>query len=336
MGVLPGRSKGDMRIFITGGSGFIGTNLVEFFSRSNVEVINYDTKPPRNPLHHLYWHQGDLLNPNELRSTVQNFSPDIILHMAARTDLRGSTLEEYAVNTDGVENLIAAVDGLSSLQRIIFASSRLVCKIGYQPKDEFDYCPTTIYGQSKVLGERIVRNSLSRLGCVSIIVRPTSIWGPWFDIPYKNFFLAISTGRYFHPGQHQISKSYGFVGNTVYELDKLIHASEEAISGMTIYLADYPPIEVSEMANMIQKEFGAPIIKNYGLRVLRGAAWIGDILKYLGCNNPPLTSFRLNNLLTPMVHDLAPLEKIVGPLPYSMEEGVAETVKWLRSQREIH
>ena len=43
----------------------------------------------------------------------------------------------------------------------------------------------------------------------------------------------------------------------------------------------------------------------------------------------------MNNLLTPMVHDLAPLEKIVGPLPYSMDAGVAETVKWLRSQGEM-
>ena len=32
-----------------------------------------------------------------------------------------------------------------------------------------------------------------------IIVRPTSIWGPWFDVPYKNLFDAILKGYAFFP-----------------------------------------------------------------------------------------------------------------------------------------
>lgn len=325
-----------MRIFITGGSGFIGTNLLEHMVSCGYQVCNFDIAAPRNRSHQSYWCEGDILNLDKLRTVLFGFKPDIIFHLAARTDLNGDVIDDYSANIAGVKNIILVAQGLQPLKKIIFASSRLVCGIGYMPANEYDYCPTTLYGESKALGEKIVRNCIDELPCPALIVRPTSIWGPWFDIPYKNFFLAISNGRYFHPGNHQIFKSYGFVGNTVYELDKLMRAPEEAISRKTIYLADYPPIEVSELANVIQRKVGAPIIKNYGLRVLRFAAWIGDIFKDLGWNNPPLTSFRLNNLLTPMVHDLAPLEKIVGPLPYSMEEGVAETVKWLRSQGEIY
>jgi GlcNAc-P-P-Und epimerase len=46
--------------------------------------------------------------------------------------------------------------------------------------------------------------------------------------------------------------------------------------------------------------------------------------------NAPLTSFRLNNLLTETVLDLGMTETICGPLPYTPQEGVRLTVEWLR------
>jgi nucleoside-diphosphate-sugar epimerase len=244
-------------------------------------------------------------------------------------------LSDYSANTIGVQNLIAAIEGLKSLQRIVFASSRLVCRIGYQPSSDQDYCPTTPYGESKVVGEQIVRDAAHRIPCSWVIVRPTSIWGPWFDVPYKTFFLAIAKGRYVHPGRAEIFKSFGFVGNTVYELQRLLEAPAESVSEKTFYLADYPPIDVASMANSIQHELGVAPIRTLGVAVLRGAAWMGDVLKLLGWRHPPLTTFRLNNLLTPMVHDLEPLRRIVGELPYSMEEGVRLTAGWLKSHGEF-
>ncbi|MFC1545932.1 NAD-dependent epimerase/dehydratase family protein [Pseudomonadota bacterium] len=324
-----------MRILITGGSGFIGTNLMDHFTKRGDEVINFDISPPRNAAHHAYWRSGDLLDGDAVYSLVHSFEPEVILHMAARTDLDGKSVEDYAANTTGVENLIASAEGVTSLRRIIFASSRLVCRIGYSPRDEFDYCPTTAYGESKVIGERIVREASSRLPCPWLIVRPTSIWGPWFDVPYKTFFLTIAKGRYFHPGRVEVLKSFGFVGNTVHELQGLLDAQDDLVSGRTFYLADYPPINVTGMADTIQQALGVRSIKTVNVGMLRTVAWVGDGLKLVGWRNPPLTSFRLDNLLTPMVHDLEPLQTLVGTLPYSMKDGVGLTVDWLRTQGEV-
>jgi nucleoside-diphosphate-sugar epimerase len=320
---------------VTGGSGFIGSNLIEYFSLRGDEVINVDILYPRNANHELFWRSCDLLDVERLRLLVREFSPDVLFHMAARTDLDGCSVEDYAANTVGVENLITAVEGVASLRRLIFASSRLVCRIGYEPKDEFDYCPTTAYGESKVIGETLVRDSVRRLPCPALIVRPTSIWGPWFDVPYKTFFLTIARGHYVHPGSARILKSFGFVGNTIHELVRLMDTPEEAVAGKTFYLADYPPIDVAEMANTIQRVLGVRSIKRVPVGALRAAAWVGDALKVLGWRNPPLTSFRLDNLLTPMVHDLEPLEAVAGELPHTMEEGVRITVAWLRAQGEV-
>ena len=322
------------KILITGGSGFIGTNLVESYVLRGDHVLNIDIAPPRNAVHKRFWCKVDLMDIVAQEKAVRKFDPDYIYHMAARTDLDGKNLESYAANTDGVSNVINSIRGLISLKRIIFASSRLVCKIDYHPKDEFDYCPTTNYGESKVTGENIVRESKA-IPCPWVIVRPTSIWGPWFDIPYKTFFLSIARNHYVHPGKQDIYKSFGYVENSVYELQKLMSAPADKVNGKTFFLEDYPPINVREMATFIQETMGSKTIKTAPLAALKVAALVGDMLKLTGWKNPPLTSFRLSNLLTEMVYESVALEAIVGKLPYSMKGGVIKTVEWMCTQGEI-
>tara|TARA_R110002074_G_scaffold262023_1_gene434291 strand:- start:27697 stop:28680 length:984 start_codon:yes stop_codon:yes gene_type:complete len=320
------------KVIITGGSGFIGTNLVEHFIKKNDVVLNLDIRTPRNSAHYKYWQEQDLLDATGLNDVINNFSPDILFHLGSRTDLYGSSVSDYPENILGVENLIKAVDGSTSLKRIVFSSSRLVCKIGYEPKNMTDYCPTTAYGQSKVIGENLVHKFSSVIPCPWLIVRPTSIWGPWFDIPYKTFFLTISKGRYYHPRGKRTLKSFGFVYNTIYQLQKLIDADSSSISGETIYLADYPAINVMEMANAIQKELGVKSIRSLDVNLLKLAAILGDLFKLLGWKNPPISSFRLDNLLTDMRYDLNLLERVSGPLPFSMVEGVKITIEWLKKE----
>lgn len=105
--------------------------------------------------------------------------------MAARTDLNGTSIQDYKANTDGVKSVIEAASVSSSLKHVIFAPSMLVCPLGYHPDGDEDYCPNTVYGESKVV-EQLVRSLATGL-LMWTIVRPTSLWGPWFDIHYKNF-----------------------------------------------------------------------------------------------------------------------------------------------------
>jgi nucleoside-diphosphate-sugar epimerase len=324
-----------MRVLITGGSGFIGTNLVERFIARGDVVLNLDISAPRNPVHLHLWKFGDLLDFEAFSHHVRSFMPEVVFHMAARTDLDGKTLADYSVNTDGVENLTCILELVPSVRRVIFASSRLVCKIGYSPINEIDYCPTTPYGESKVLGELIVRDFIARSSVSSTIVRPTSIWGPWFSIPYKNFFISVANSSYFHPGNLNVLKSFGYIGNTVHQLECLLNSEHAAVNGKTIYLADYPPIDVRDMANAIRAKLDLPPVRNANIYILRLLAKIGDGLKFMGISNPPLTSFRLTNLITQMTYDLNPLTSIAGELPYTMEEGVDLTLSWLKAQGEL-
>lgn len=321
------------RILVTGGSGFIGTNVVAKYLLDGWTVLNIDHSPPKTPAHREHWQPVDILDAKSLRAAFQSFRPDVVVHLAARTVLNERTnLEFYAANIEGVQNVIDAVQAAGTVERTFFASSRLVCRLGYTPQHDTDYQPTTLYGLSKVRGEELVRAAGAALGPWTIL-RPTGIWGPWFGVPYRDFFGVIARGRYVHPAGRDALKSYGYVENTVYQLQQLVARPVSDVHGRTLLVADYPPLSVRSWATSIQSALNARPIRSVPVSVLRAAALAGDALERLGVRHAPLTSFRLNNLVSDMVYDTTPLQELVGPLPYTPERGVLRTVEWMRTAK---
>jgi nucleoside-diphosphate-sugar epimerase len=319
------------RILVTGGSGFIGTNLVELCLSRGDEVLSLDVKQPKNPALASNAKPVDILDAAQLKEAVRAYRPQYIFHLAARTDLDGKSVEAYRTNTEGVINLIAAASCVASIERVVFASSMYVCRLGYIPCHDSDYCPHTCYGESKVLGEKIVREQAGD-SFAWTIVRPTSIWGPWFGVPYKGFFSTVRKGLYFHPRGFQVKRSYGFVLNVVAQLAALISPDVEAhrVHGRMFYLADYEPVDVQQWAELIAEAFGQGKTHEAPLFLLRSIAAGGDLCKRLGVPNPPLTSIRLNNLLTSAVFEMNPLRELCGESPHTLEAGVRMTVEWMR------
>jgi nucleoside-diphosphate-sugar epimerase len=324
--------KPGQRVVVTGASGFIGTNVLEFYQRAGAEVINIDYRPPRNQAHHRYWLDIDIREFEPYNRAVRDFEPEIFLHLAARTDLdEKRELAGYAANIQGVENTLRSVEGLKSVKRLVITSSQLVCRPGYTPKNMEDYAPHTLYGESKVQTELITR-AWRNAPCPWTLLRPTSIWGPWFDIPYKTFFLAVAQRKYVHQRGVNPLRSFGFVWNGVFEYVAMTLAPERDVDRQTFYLSNADAIKVREWADMIQEEMGVRHVREVPLSLLIGAAKLGDLAQTLGWKNPPLTSFRLKNLTGDNVADMEPVSRIVGPMPYSVDEGVQVTVDWMRRE----
>jgi len=324
-----------MRVLVTGGSGFIGTNYIELLLRDDkTEFINVDNKPPRNVAHQEFWRRCDILDLSRLEKVIKDFEPTHVVHLAAKTGLDEKLLSDFAANIDGVENLIRILKEVPSLVRVIFTSSLLVCKMGYVPKSDSEYKPTTLYGQSKVSGEQIVC-SAKDLPYAWTIIRPISVWGPYAEEPYRNFFQSVGRNWYFHIGSGHYKRSMGYVENMVFQIQQLLLASVEKVDRKVFYLGDSPPIDLYEFANEIQVALGTRKISNLPLWVVKLAAKSGDILKAAGWKKFPLTSFRLSNIRTEYMFDLQPIIDIVGPLPYDFKNGIRRTIQYMRQVGEI-
>jgi hypothetical protein len=134
---------------------------------------------------------------------------------------------------------------------------------------------------------------------------------------------------FFLPKGYCPKKSFGFVLNTIFQLEKILFETKENLD-LTYYLTDYPPLDLKEWSDMVSKEFGIKKTKEIPMPILRLASKVGDLMQKAGWQNPPLTTFRLNNLITHMVYDTKSLERVCGELPYTLQEGVEITASWLK------
>lgn len=314
------------RVIITGGCGFIGTNLIEkLLLDEQCDILCLDIVEPKIKKHCAVWKNVDIRNSERLRDVIVQFSPDYVIHLAARTDLNGKTLDDYDANMQGVSNLLDALDAVPNLKRVIFTSSMYVCEPGYMPKDYEDYAPHTFYGESKVITEKLIKERNPKY--IWSIIRPTSIWGPWFGEPYNKFFHIVLNHMYFHMGKRACKKTYGYVDNAIYQILSILQADEKDINKKVFYIGDYEPYDITVWANEIAKEAGIKIPRiPYWCFVCAG--WLGDILKKWGVPFP-MTSFRLHNMTTNNVHNLEPIKRIAPNLPISRIEGTKRTLDWI-------
>jgi GlcNAc-P-P-Und epimerase len=316
------------RLAVTGGSGYIGSAFIAEAVRSGIQVLNLDVSSPRRPEHGHLWKQVDILDAPALVDALAQFSPSHVVHFAARTRQDADKdLLLYRTNIDGVENLLGAIARTPTVKRAIFTSSQLVCRLGYRPRDAADFAPDCPYGQSKVRTEQLVRQ-YGGGGVEWCIVRPTTVWGPDMSDHYLRVLAMIQARTYFHLGMRPLYKSYGYIGNVIYQYMKLLCAPADLVSRQVFYAADYEPISLRVWMDTFQRELGARPIRICNEWVASSIAKAGDFINAAGFRKFPFNSFRLRNVLTEYSFDLLPTKNVCGPLPYSMAEGVRETVSW--------
>jgi nucleoside-diphosphate-sugar epimerase len=98
-----------MKIFITGGAGFVGTHLTSHLATKGHELLVYDNLSAGNPAPFLVL--GDLLEVRALNAAVSSFQPDAIIHLAALhfiPDCERDPSRTLRVNVEGTQNVLAA------------------------------------------------------------------------------------------------------------------------------------------------------------------------------------------------------------------------------------
>lgn len=323
--------RSNYRLLVTGGSGFIGTSTVSYYAERGASILNLDIAAPMLESQNEYWKEVDILDAEAVEKSFNEFKPTHVLHLAARTDLdEEKDINGYTVNIEGVENIVNSSKNCASVERVSIVSTMFVCEPGHTPGSDTDYCPHTVYGQSKVMTEKITRDA--GLECTWSIIRPAVIWGPYHERLRHGFFSILARGLYFHPGNTRATKSYGYIGNSVYQIDRIFESEKDDVDNQVFYMADEPINLLDWGAEFSQQLIGKKLRKMPYI-LMKLIAFGGDIMVKLGYKNFPMTNFRLHNMTCDNIVPTERMNKIAPNPPYTYQEGIKETVKWLNSIR---
>ncbi len=318
------------RFLVTGGNGFIGTNLVQSIRQSieghySLSIIDLDS-PKIELAAHETWYSVDILDASAVAAVFEKVKPEIVVHLAALTSTEPEyVMEDYSVNTKGSEIIYDCCEK-SGIDFLVHTSTQFVNQAAGYPSSDFDYAPHTIYGESKVISEQSLVNGNYHFNWC--IIRPTNIWGPWhLRYPYE-FWKVLRDGKYFHPGSKSVIRSYGYVGNICWQILELIKRRNEAAIKKNVFYVGDAPMNMYQWANAFSLA-----INQKNVRVVPGAyvyalAVVGSLLRKIKVKFP-ITLSRYQSMTT---DNPAPMDKtlhVLGKAPHSLEEGVQITVDWL-------
>ncbi len=322
-----------MRILITGGSGFIGAYLIDELSKINkCQIVNLDIVEPTDKIHYPFWKRIDILNKEKVIEVFQEFQPDCIVHLAARTDTDPqNVMKDYIVNTEGTVNVLSAIKACPTINRVVITSTQFVHQQGGMPEHDEDYAPHTVYGESKVITEKLTREA--NLHCCWTIIRPTNIWGPRHPRYPKEFWRVLKMGHYFHPGKKPVIRSYGYVGTVADQILQILTKDVNEMNKQVLYVGE-APINLYDWVNGFSLALTGKNIRVVPRSAVKVLALVGDVLSALRLKFP-ITSSRFKSMTEDNPVVMEKTFKLLGNPKYSLEQGITETVVWLKSQSEF-
>jgi nucleoside-diphosphate-sugar epimerase len=314
-------------VLVTGGCGFIGINLI-------LELLNKKAVVTALDLPEANWNnlpadvrqiKADILNAEDLKEKFN--APEIIFHLAARTDLDGKDKEDYRTNYEGVKNVIREASKNKGLKRFIYFSTQLVVGLFNEKRliDESEpYRTKTYYGESKIEGEKTVINYCAGINLPYTIIRPTSVYGPWGGTPFKEFFRSIKKKRYYHIGKADNLVSLVYVKNVV-DLAMLLAIQKNA-ENEVFFANDLHPYTMRNIAEEVAS-FYKVRIKTIPDYVITPIAYFFGFFKILGFQ-VPIYPFRLRNLKMNYCYNIEKSLKAGYKPAYDLKAGIKETLEW--------
>ena len=173
------------KILITGGLGFVGSNLTNFFSELN-EVLILDIENS-NPYQIKTSPNVEIENidirSEKISKIISLFKPTSIIHCAAQTSVIDSIKDPEktkSINIEGTNNLVSEIKKLDGCYFTFISSGGAIYgEPKYLPVDEkHSVNPISEYGKSKLEGEKIVSKLLYKSKIEYSILRPSNIYGP--------------------------------------------------------------------------------------------------------------------------------------------------------------
>ena len=278
----------DKTFFITGGAGFIGSNIVERLLKEKANVIVYDNLGSGRHgfiknferLGNFEFMKADLLDAGSLNNAIKSKGIDTIVHLAANPDVQRGIREtdlDLQQGTVATYNVLEAARK-SDIKEIMFSSSSVVYGIPTvrpTPENYGPMKPISLYGSSKLASEGLITAFSHLFGIRYYIYRLANVVGKNMThgiIPDFVRKLKENPNELEVLGNGKQAKSYIEVGDCI---DAMLYVYSKSSEDENIYnISTQDQISVKEIAKMVIK------------RVAKGArikytgttqGWAGDI-----------------------------------------------------------
>lgn len=321
-----------MKALVTGGTGFVGSHLIDRLIAEGDEVTALVRSPARAAglgECGVRLVPGDLHDAEAMRQAAAG--QDVVYHVAALVGAR-TEVELVHANRDGTANLVAAVEDRSPGARFVLVSSLAAAGASERgrPRDAGAApAPVTMYGRSKLASEAVVRSS--RLSWV--IVRPPAVYGPR---DRDNFLALFRLARFrvcpiFGDGTQELSLVY------VTDLAAALRqaASSEGSVGQA-YFVNHPELVTSgQLLRQIGELVGArvrliPLPRAIATTALGIASGVAGLLNRKTILHPD----KVHEFYQPAwTSDPGPLIRNTGWVPeFDLARGLGATLGWYREQ----
>ncbi|ANI41532.1 3-beta-hydroxysteroid dehydrogenase [Mycolicibacterium vaccae] len=332
------------RVLVTGGSGFVGANLVTALLDRGLEVRSFDRVPSPLPAHpRLQAVVGDITDVADVATAVDGI--DTVIHTAAIIDLMGgaSVTEEYrqrsfAVNVEGTKNLVHAGQS-AGVQRFVYTASNSVVMGGQDIVNGDENLPYTtrfndLYTETKVIAEQFVLSQNGEHGMLTCSIRPSGIWGRGDQTMFRKVFENVLAGHVkVLVGNRNIKLDNSYVGNLIHGF---ILAAEHLVPGGTApgqayFINDGEPLNMFEFARPVVAACGGklPDIRVPGKLVHRAmTCWQWLHFKY-GIREPLVEPLAVERLYLNNYFSIGKARRDLGYEPlFSTEQAMAECLPY--------
>lgn len=316
-----------MKIAIIGGSGFVGTRLINLLKQdsSHYECSNIDLLPSHffNDITTI----GDVRDLQQMERLLKGMDLVVLLAAQHRDDVSPVSLY-YDTNVGGMQNTLKAMEK-NGIKRLIFFSSVAVYGLNKpNPNEEHPVDPFNHYGKSKWQAEEELQKWYEKHPDWNInIVRPTVIFGERNRGNVYNLLKQISSGKFLKIGKGENKKSMAYVGNIVAFVKYLI---ENVKTGYNVFnYIDKPDKNMNELVQVVSKVLNKQIPSvrvPYALGMLGGYGF--DLLAKLTGKKLTISSVRVKKYCATTQFDATKAHSTGFKAPYSLDEGLKRTLEF--------
>ena len=324
-------------VLVTGANGFIGQHLVHSLEEYGIKVNALDKYAKElKTISKATIFEGDIFDEELLKKALDDV--EIVFHLVAKThdssNIKKNIEDYFKINVEGTRNLLNSCIGSKVKHFVFFSSVKTITEESENTLDEtFTPNPTTPYGESKLMAEKLVADTGKKYGFKTTSMRLSLVYGPGNKGNIYKMIESVDKGRFIMIGRGENKRSMVYVENVVDAAFAIV--GQEQANGKVFIVTDGIDYTVKELYEVMAKGLGKRPLRFYvPVGIARGLAWIGDIVGHIARKPLSFNSEALGKLTNSLTFSSRKIQEEIGfNMKYNLYNSIDETIRSYKERK---